>query len=224
MVRFHPEPERLLQFAEGSLGLLESLIIAAHCDMCSRCRQIVEQHIRILSAKVFDFPLGEGSKTTQFAQMLNTITQLPLVKGKKTSSVTQEYIVLDGKSFPLPKTLQRVLSKTGDWSGLVGKLWQARVDMDSPGLASFIYMGQGGRVPEHTHCGSEYTLVLDGEYCDELNHYRTGDFVTMGHEQLHTPYSQARSGCLVFSVLDQPLQFTSGLARLLNPFSHLFFR
>ncbi|MEC7469201.1 MAG: anti-sigma factor, partial [Pseudomonadota bacterium] len=38
------------------------------------------------------------------------------------------------------------------------------------------------------------------------------------------PRSDAPEGCLVFSVVDQPLHFTSGLARLLNPFSHLFFR
>lgn len=224
MARFHPQPERLLLYAEGSLTLLESLIIAAHCDMCSRCQHIVEQHTRILSAKVFDFPLGEGSKTTQLDQMCNKITQLPLAKGDMPSRVDQEYVELDGKTFPLPRTLQRVLSKTGSWSGLVGKLWQARVNIDSPGLASFIYMGQGGRVPEHSHCGTEYTLVLHGEYSDELNQYRTGDFVTMGQKQRHTPYSEVSSGCLVFSVLDQPLHFTSGLARLLNPFSHLFFR
>jgi putative transcriptional regulator len=29
---------------------------------------------------------------------------------------------------------------------------------------------------------------------------------------------------LVFTIVDQPLHFTAGIARLLNPFSHLFFK
>ncbi|MBU2979048.1 ChrR family anti-sigma-E factor [Alteromonas sp. C1M14] len=224
MARFHPEPEHLLQFAQGSLALSESLIIAAHCDMCTRCQQIVHQHTSILSAEIFDFPVTGEPDPARFDSMFEHITQLPPLKGKIAPTPAQTSIELDGKRFPLPLTLQRILCKTGSWSGLVGKLWQAPVDLDTTGLATFIYMGRGGTVPEHTHRGTEYTLVLDGEFCDELNRYRTGDFISMSHEHIHSPHSDSLDGCLVFSVLDQPLHFTSGLARLLNPFSHLFFR
>ena len=95
--------------------------------------------------------------------------------------------------------------------------------MGEIGRANFIYMEKGGRVPEHTHKGSEITLVLDGEFTDGLSHYDTGDFIIMNDSHVHTPQSDADEGCLVFSIVDQPLHFTSGLARLLNPFSQLFF-
>lgn len=138
--------------------------------------------------------------------------------GKTTS------IELDGRVFTLPKTLHRYIEKTGNWSGLVGKLWQAPVDLGNQGVANFIFMGSGGSVPEHTHRGTEYTLVIDGEFSDGLSHYDTGDFIYMDGEKTHTPKAEGKEGCLVFSIVDQPLHFTSGLARLLNPFSHLFFR
>lgn len=133
-------------------------------------------------------------------------------------------IELDGRVFTLPKTLHRYIEKTGNWSSLVGRLWQAPVDLGNQGVANFIFMGRGGSVPEHTHRGTEYTLVIDGEFSDGLSHYDTGDFIYMDGEKTHTPKAEGNEGCLVFSIVDQPLHFTSGLARLLNPFSHLFFR
>ena len=120
--------------------------------------------------------------------------------------------------------MHRYIDKTGNWSSLVGKLWQAPVDLGNQGVANFIFMGSGGSVPEHTHRGTEYTLVIDGEFSDGLANYDTGDFIFMDGNKTHTPKSDTKEGCLVFSIVDQPLHFTSGLARLLNPFSHLFFR
>jgi putative transcriptional regulator len=67
-------------------------------------------------------------------------------------------------------------------------------------------------------------LVIDGEFSDGIGNYDSGDFMLMNDNHKHTPHSESDEGCLVFSVVDQPLHFTSGIARLLNPFSHLFFK
>lgn len=164
--------------------------------------------------------------------MLSQITQAPssIESDARTSKETSSFkeksvtIELDGRTFKLPRTLHRYIDKTGNWSSLVGKLWQAPVDLGNQGVANFIFMGSGGSVPEHTHRGTEYTLVIDGEFSDGLANYDTGDFIFMDGNKTHTPKSDTKEGCLVFSIVDQPLHFTSGLARLLNPFSHLFFR
>ena len=180
------------------------------------------------------------SSSSMFDNMLANIIQMPDAKsvdGKIQSRGTRSpanvsswseadthKIELDGRVFTVPRTLRRYVGKTGNWSSLVGKLWQAPVDLGNQGVANFIFMGQGGSVPEHTHRGTEYTLVIDGEFSDGLNKYDTGDFIFMDGQNTHTPRADAKDGCLVFSIVDQPLHFTSGIARLLNPFSHLFFR
>lgn len=229
MIRFHPSTEQLTQYAQGTLFPAESIMVSAHCDMCTRCRKIVHEATESLATQVFDFP----SQTVVFDEclgaMLADITQLPAasgvgIGGQVETRPSAEEIELDGKVFTIPRTLQVLAGKTGNWSGLVGKLWQAPVDLGYSGAANFIYMAKGGSVPEHTHRGVEYTLVLDGEFGDGLHHYRTGDFIKMDGEHTHAPQTSYHSGCLVFSVLDQPLHFTSGIARLLNPFSHLFFK
>ena len=215
--------------------------------MCEKCQRFVEIETESLAAQMISNANSSESDSAgmalQFGDMLSQITQLPSSKQnnalmeqptayrepvkKRTAWEAQasaNTIELDGRVFTLPRTLHRYINKTGNWSSLVGKLWQAPVDLGNQGVANFIFIGMGGSVPEHTHRGTEYTLVVDGEFSDGLSRYDTGDFIFMDGDKTHTPKSEGKEGCLVFSIVDQPLHFTSGLARLLNPFSHLFFR
>ncbi len=225
MIKFHPTPEHLEQFVEGTLSPVESLMISAHCDMCSHCQKKVDA----LTADLASNELHEAAESydPDFDLMLANITQQPAAERPSKAVMPAKpatTIELDGKTFELPKSLQRLVKKKGNWSSLVGKLWQSPVDLGIDGVANFIYIEKGGTVPEHTHRGSEMTLVINGEFSDGLNDYDSGDLIYMTGEHTHAPRSDAPEGCLVFSVVDQPLHFTSGLARLLNPFSHLFFR
>ncbi|GGW85675.1 ChrR family anti-sigma-E factor [Alteromonas halophila] len=225
MIKFHPSPEQLTAFAEGTLSPVESLMVSAHCDMCSRCETRVADEVE-RAALEFDEPATSSHTEDQiYKSMFASITQVPADEATYLSpKAAPSAIELDGRKFELPRTLRRYASSMGNWSGLVGRLWQAPVDLGEAGVAHFIYMGRGGSVPEHTHRGCEYTLVLSGEFCDGLNTYDSGDFIYMNGEHTHAPHSDDTEGCLVFSIVDQPLHFTSGIARLLNPFSHLFFR
>ncbi len=227
MTKFHPAPEQLSQFAQGALTSVESIMVSAHCDMCARCQQVVAQQTVLQAEHALVDSSAEASDAGSFEleSMLDTITRLPKAAPPKTSrSTARKIIELDGRVFTIPRTLRKYVPYMGNWSSLVGKLWQAPVDIGSSGVANFIYMGHGGSVPEHTHRGTEYTLVINGEFHDGIDHYRTGDFIRMNESNVHAPKSDDVNGCLVFSVLDQPLHFTAGIARLLNPFSHVFFR
>lgn len=225
MIKFHPSPEQLASFAEGSLSPAESLMVSAHCDMCSKCNLRVASEVEYAALEI-DTPAASTHTEDQIYQsMFASITQLPADKAITSSPhPSSNTIELDGRVFELPRTLSRYVNAMGNWTSLVGRLWQAPVDLGNCGVAHFIYMGKGGSVPEHTHRGSEFTLVVNGEFGDGINAYDTGDFIYMDGEHTHAPHSDAAEGCLVFSIVDQPLHFTSGIARLLNPFSHLFFR
>jgi len=235
MIRFHPSSQQISEFVEGTLSPAVSLLVSAHSDMCPSCQKSIETETERLADSILEDntatssqPQGMGDAMS-FDSMLSFITQMPAsnegdIVVSKRSARKSVSIELDGRKFELPRTLHRYTDKTGNWSSLVGKLWQAPVEVGNKGVANFIFMGQGGSVPEHTHRGNEYTLVIDGEFCDGLNSYDTGDFIYMDGNHTHTPRADKSEGCLVFSIVDQPLHFTSGLARLLNPFSHLFFK
>lgn len=220
MINFHPTEQQLRRFAEGNLQAAEALVVSAHCDMCSVCNSKLkaESEKEALSA------LADSSMDPQLDSIMASILQQPVAKNESVGLPMESTIELDGRSFAVPRALRRYVRKTGNWSSLVGKLWQAPVDLGDIGMAHFIYMEKGGRVPEHTHKGTEFTLVLNGEFSDGIADYDSGDFISLDGEHTHAPLSDASEGCLVFTIVDKPLHFTSGLARLLNPFSHLFFK
>lgn len=219
MISLHPTQQQLLEFVEGNCLPAMALVISAHVDMCVQCKM----HIDGLQEQLSEEALADESVSPDFSSMLANITQLPAAE--RVSQARQKTsIELDGRTFLLPRPLQRYVSKTGNWSHLLGKLWQAPVDLGPIGKANFIYMEKGGRVPEHTHKGTELTLVIDGEFGDGITNYDTGDFMIMDGGHKHTPHSESDEGCLVFTIVDKPLHFTSGIARLMNPFSHLFFK
>lgn len=218
MINLHPTQNQLREFVEGMSNPAMSLVISAHVDMCPHCKTRVSAMHEQLSDNAFE----QVSDSPDFAQMLSNITQMPQAEIEVQREI-RNTIELDGRQFRLPRALARYAEKTGSWSRHIGSLWQAPVDLGPVGKANFIYMEKGGHVPEHTHRGSEITLVIDGEFSDGLAHYDSGDFMVMDSSHKHAPHSESEEGCLVFSIVDKPLHFTSGMARLLNPFSNLFF-
>jgi putative transcriptional regulator len=220
MINLHPTQQQLVSFVEGNCAPAMALVIAAHTDMCSKCAN----HVAVIQEHLASSEIDEAKEQEHcdFGSMMARITQLPVAEGISVPAA-EKTIELDGRQFNLPRSLRRFVDNTGNWSHLLGNLYQAPVDLGPIGKANFIYMQKGGRVPEHTHRGNELTLVIDGEFSDGISHYDTGDFIVMNQSNTHAPFSDANEGCLVFSIVDAPLHFTSGVARLLNPFSHLFF-
>ncbi|MFT6989785.1 MAG: putative transcriptional regulator [Paraglaciecola sp.] len=223
MISFHPKFTDLQAFSAGNCNPAMALMISAHVDMCPQCRHDCIDIQAELASDLFSQPLQAEPLDSQYLEMMSNITSLPVANTEAPEAINTS-IELDGKFFELPRTLRRHVKNTGNWSRLVDKLWQAPVDFGDIGKANFIYMEKGGRVPEHTHKGTEMTLVVDGQYGDGIAEYDYGDFTIMNDQHKHLPHSEADDGCLVFTIVDQPLHFTSGIARLLNPFSHLFFK
>ncbi|MFT4807503.1 MAG: putative transcriptional regulator [Paraglaciecola sp.] len=223
MINFHPSFTQLRSFSAGNCEPALALMISAHVDMCPQCHQDCIEFQAELASELFTRQASVAPLDSQFYAMMSVITALPETK-ITAPEISCTSIELDGKFFELPRALSRHVKKTGNWSRLVGKLWQAPVDLGDIGIANFMYMEKGGRVPEHTHKGTEMTLVVDGQYGDGIAEYDSGDFTIMNNTHNHLPHSQADDGCLVFTLIDQPLHFTAGIARLLNPFSHLFFK
>ena len=223
MISFHPKYTDLQAFSAGNCNTAMALMISAHLDMCQQCHHDCIDIQSELAADLFSLSTPTAPLDSQYLAMMSNITDLPVAKTIVNEALNTS-IELDGKYFELPRVLRRHVKNTGNWSRLLGKVWQAPVELGDIGKANFIYMEKGGRVPEHTHRGSEMTLVVDGQYKDGIAEYDCGDFTIMNNQHKHLPHSEADDGCLVFTIVDQPLHFTAGIARLLNPFSHLFFK
>lgn len=224
MIKFHPNNATLVSFVQGILPSASSLIVSVHCDMCPSCSQRIRNFTESRAKKIFSVDITNPILSRDYISMFETITRdKTLISTNFVGNETRP-IELDGRKFTVPATLTRLSNRVGEWSHLMGKLWQAPIDIGGASLAQLIFMEQGGCVPEHTHKGNEISLVLDGQFDDGNSHYDTGDYIALNQSHTHMPVSNGEEGCLVITALDKPLHFTAGWAKLINPLSHLYFK
>lgn len=224
MIKYHPTDRLIEQFSAGVLNPALSVIISTHIDICPRCQNVTHDAEQFLAEQVMQTQVKSLTPELdqQFDQMLDQI-----LNAEAPTNIVEfpynEVLHLNGKTFKLPATLARQYKRIGDWSRVPGKMLKAPINLGSNECINLIYMDEGSRVPEHTHKGSEITLVINGVFNDEQDEYRDGDFVMLDQHHQHSPETRDED-CLTLATLDAPLHFTSGLARLLNPFSSLFFK
>ncbi len=229
MTRAHPDNQLLKAFAEGSLDSVVAALISVHVSSCQNC----SDSLRVQEASLADALLEDDAPANDLAPCLGKqdfdafLNQITLSEPKpepvESRGADPVVIRVQGQSIEVPSVLSIFAELAGHWQSVVGHLWQKAVSgHGSPYQIDFIYMEAGGKIPRHTHRGREFTLVLQGSFSDELGRYGVGDLVVRNGVDEHTPYSD--EGCLCLAVIDAPLHFTAGLARLLNPFSRLFFK
>jgi len=158
---------------------------------------------------------SEGS--CSLSSKLNEDTNFP------APTVVDKMIYLEGRRFELPRSLAKQIHRIGPWYKMMGSMWSATINLGTEAAANLIYMDRAATLPEHTHKGTEIQLVVSGSFTDEYGTYSNGDLLVLDHTHQHAPHT-ADKDCLILAVMEGPLQFTSGISRLLNPFSSLFFR
>lgn len=100
-----------------------------------------------------------------------------------------------------------------------GAAAEVELSIKAPGYRTTLIRVRAGRqVPQHTHEGSELTVVLDGAFHDETGHYGRGDLVIADSSLDHRPMADDEQDCLCLAVTDAPLRLTGRFGRFLNPF------
>lgn len=128
-------------------------------------------------------------------------------------------VTIKGKEYTLPRAFRQQIN--ADWQG-IGKVSRLRINTgEEQARASLLHIEPHGEIPEHTHKGSELTLLLAGEFSDEYSQYKPGDFMLLDGQHQHSPRTQ--EGCLCFTIVDAPLYFTKGISKLLNPIGELLY-
>jgi putative transcriptional regulator len=91
-----------------------------------------------------------------------------------------------------------------------------------PGFEAVLYWIRPGRaMPDHTHGGSEFTLVLQGGFSDQFGHYQRGDVAAADETVDHRPVADDDEPCICLAVTTAPLRMTGTFRQL---FSDIFGR
>lgn len=96
------------------------------------------------------------------------------------------------------------------------KAWHVAETDD--GEATLYWIRGGQKLPNHSHEGSEITLVLAGAFTDAGGHYARGDVAVADEAVDHRPVADDDADCICFAVTDAPLRLTGPLGRWVQPF------
>ena len=206
----HHLPERtLMAYAAGTLPEAFNLIVASHVSLCDDCRATVES---------FD-ALG-GALLNDAHQSAVSAASLEATLARLDAAPTPEPVARRATGV-LPAPLQDYVG--GDleavrWRSVGMGVKQAVLPTSSQAKARLLLIPAGASMPDHSHTGTEMTLVLQGAFDDEDGHFARGDVDVANEAVTHTPVACTGQDCICLAVTEAPLRFTSWLPRVLQRF------
>ncbi|PVA07871.1 ChrR family anti-sigma-E factor [Thalassorhabdomicrobium marinisediminis] len=214
-IKHHLTDDLLMAYSAGALPEGFSLVVATHISLCDECRARMLAFDAVGGAVVDDLSpvaLSEGS----FAETLARIDAVGADAGAETAP---EPTTARSGVFPTP--LQAYVG--GDleavrWRRVGGGVRQAVLRVDRSSRVRLLHIPAGTAVPDHGHRGTELTLVLQGAFRDEVDHFGTGDIEIATEELDHQPVADLGEDCICLAATDAPLRFHGLLPRIAQPF------
>lgn len=201
-----PSDETLAAFAGGHLDEGLALAVAAHVELNSESRHIV-QEIQAVQGALLDRIEPVAMSTSA----MDRIDQHPASRHP-----AQHRIVEPG----MPAVLRPYAF--GPWRPIGIRIAMRRVEV--PGSQARVFMlraGPGIALPHHKHTGFEWTTILSGAYEHEYGRYTAGDFDEADAEHDHTPRVDPVEGCTCLVAMTGNVLFQGWLGRLLQPLVRL---
>ena len=215
MINHHPTLELLFDYATGSLPEPVALVVASHVSMCGDCRKQVEAVESVggaLLSSIEPVQVNNDSLQSVMARLDEPevgVIRYAAAADRDTTEVAPE---------PLLPYLGRGLAHLA-WRGVGRKFDEVNLSVVAKGFkASLMRLKPGAEMPNHTHVGTEYTLVLAGGYKDNGEQFGPGDFAFKDSSDEHRPIVDTDEACLCLVVLDAPVKLTGAVGRLMNPF------
>jgi len=216
MPKHHLSDELLMDYAAGACSEPVSLLVATHLALCPDCRARASGFEAVGGALLDDLPetaVAAGSLDALMARLDEPEAPIQAKVPAPTGDPARM----------LPQPLRDYVG--GDLSTLN---WRRatrgveRADIAIPGddgyAAQVLRIRPGCAVPQHSHRGDEYVMVLTGGYTDESGDFERGDVQIADPDVEHKPVAMEGEDCICLAVMDAPVRLTGPIGRLFNPF------
>lgn len=230
MARHLPPEEMLLDYATGNLPEPLAVLVASHLTLAPESRRelrVLEDLGGALLDDAEPAPLAEDALERVMARLDAEPMAAPAASASgsgapagATAAALPEGVQIADE---LPAPLRRLLAEqaAAGWRRR-GSVAELDLMADYPGYKTrLLRITAGARVPQHTHDGAEYTLVLEGSFADTTGRYARGDVSVADAEVTHQPVAGQECDCICLVVTDAPLKMTGPVGRILNYFVDL---
>jgi putative transcriptional regulator len=223
MANYHPADELLMHFAAGQLTNALGIQVACHLESCKKCHIKVRLYEQ-LGGDLIDISTSAEIDPNSKSRLLSNLHQQQNKSEADTSLALDEIYKQQfaNANQRLPKPLRRFVPDYYEnlpWTGFSKSIQSYDLPFsDERYTARFYKIAAGKELPQHTHKGNEFTLVMSGSFSDLSGDYHPGDFVLADTSTHHQPKAHEREDCICFAVTDAPLKMTGFFGRMLNPF------
>lgn len=207
-----PSDEILMAFAAGTLPQGPALVVSVHLTLCPESQARVRRFEAIGGMMLEDVPAVDMSADAleKVLGRLDAPSGKPVIeKGKWLADMP------DGMVLPEPLEHYDI----GKWKFLAPGVHWSSIGKGGPARTRpMLLRSKPGMVlPEHTHAGTEYTLVLKGSLHDELGDYTVGDLIIADASLEHEPRAGLDEECICLAVVDGRLRMKSLIGRIVQP-------
>lgn len=217
----HLSTELLLDYAAGTLDEATSLMVATHLTLCPTCRQTLAAMENVGGAILNESAPVELADDA-FENVMAALDKDALDKDASGQTLHPRRVKVANDNPSFPTILQDYVG--GDLDSVNWKKIGMGVETSEIGIsdgakrAFLLKVPAGKAVPQHTHDGNEFVMVLRGSYTDEAGQFGPGDVEIADGDVDHRPVADAGEDCICLVVLDAPVRLTGTLGPLLNMF------
>lgn len=209
-IKHHLTDDLLMAYAAGALPEAFDLMVATHLSLCDHCRARAESFDAVGGCVLEEQPASAQMGSDSLAA-----TMALIAKGAPMSKPAR------AKCTVLPTPLHDYVGgdvNTIKWKPIGMGVRQAILPTTREATARLLFIPAGVAVPDHSHHGTELTMVLQGAFSDEVDRFARGDVEIADQDLHHTPTADISEDCICLAVTDAPLKFSKLMPRLLQPF------
>ena len=173
-----------MAYSAGNLPEAFSLAVATHISMCDQCRAALESFDAVGGALLEDSS-QVSVDTDALARTLSMIRSAP-----QDNDLSQAVESPASKTREIPAPLADYIGDRLEditWKSIGMGVKQSILETSDDATARLLYIPPGTAVPDHSHSGTELTLVLQGAFADEDDYFAAGDIEVADGDVKHAP-------------------------------------
>ena len=192
----HPDDAVLADYVSGALRPAFAVVVAAHLESCTQCREGLKSLEALGGAMIGDLP-DEAMSDEALDRVMAGIER-PIALPESPSKLTADRIPFGQEQWLGPGMgLRKAKLAGGD-------------------LLYLLRLPAGLRTIPHGHQGIEFTTVLKGAFRDGTGKFAAGDFAEMTDEIEHQPRVTPDSECLCLIASEKPMRVTTLMGRIVH--------
>ena len=213
-IHHHLNDDTLMAYVAGAVSESMSFVIATHLSLCANCRNKVKE-----MEKIGGIALDDENKLAMQPGALDAVLGM-LDEGFDKENLKPAN---DQKKSSIPMPLAQFIPNELDdiqWKNMAPgiKTFPLTEVKAGNGSIRLLKISPGVTIPEHSHNGSELTLVLKGSFSDEIGRFKAGDIADLDDDTDHQPIADSSEDCICLVVTEGPLKFKALVPRLMQYF------